>query len=125
MCSKRRDSNGSSRRKKEEASAAKQAEEIEKLMKELDRDISSMLADDLDSYDHNADKKEYLPEEEAAEAKQASIFWLLSVRHEAVWVKVRWNWFSDWSGSLHLCFEGRVPMCIIPKADFHFRLYYK
>ena len=71
MCSKRRDSSGSSRRKKEEATAAKQAEEIEKLMKELDRDISSMLADDLDSYDHNADKKEYMPEEEGG-GKQAS-----------------------------------------------------
>ncbi|KAK7116135.1 hypothetical protein V1264_001871 [Littorina saxatilis] len=58
---RRRDSSGSGRRKREEASTAKQMEE--RLMKELDRDISRMLNDDLDSYDHNADKKEYLGEE--------------------------------------------------------------
>ena len=62
-----------SRRKKEEAAAAKQAEETEQLMKELDRDISRMLADDLDSYDHNADKKDF----RGGQTKQARLFpWL-------------------------------------------------
>ncbi|XP_076465936.1 putative E3 ubiquitin-protein ligase HERC1 isoform X3 [Babylonia areolata] len=62
--SKRSDSSASSRRKKE-AETAKQAEETEQLMKELDRDISRMLAEDLDTYDHNADKKDCLHADEA------------------------------------------------------------
>nr|KAG5688183.1 hypothetical protein BaRGS_021374 [Batillaria attramentaria] len=63
--SKAPDSNTSSRKKKEEL-LAKQAAETEQLMKELDRDIARMLDDDLDSYDHNADKKEYFDEKPAA-----------------------------------------------------------
>ncbi|KAL8615069.1 hypothetical protein ACOMHN_013603 [Nucella lapillus] len=68
--SKRSDSSASSRKKKE-AENAKQAEETEQLMKELDRDISRMLAEDMDTYDHNADKKESLHADQA-EGKQAS-----------------------------------------------------
>jgi hypothetical protein len=68
LCSRRRESSGS-RRKREEAAAAKQAEETEQLMKELDRDIKRMLSDDLDAYDHNADKKDYLAGEEDTNRK--------------------------------------------------------
>ncbi|PVD19395.1 hypothetical protein C0Q70_19883 [Pomacea canaliculata] len=64
-CSRKSDGSCSCKKKKDkekgkEDSSVRQEEETEKLMKELDRDIARMLADDLDAYDHNADKKEYL-----------------------------------------------------------------
>lgn len=64
-CSRKSDGSCSRKKKKDkekgkEDSSVRQEEETEKLMKELDRDIARMLADDLDAYDHNADKKEYL-----------------------------------------------------------------